>query len=70
MRFQMYNTATILNDGITCLVEKLGVIETEIFITQIIRESFNYTEWQREHYANFSVAELNRQAVEYAKMER
>ena len=66
----MYNTATILNDGITCLVEKLGVIETEIFITQIIRESFNYTEWQREHYANFSVAELNRQAVEYAKMER
>jgi hypothetical protein len=66
----MYNTAAILNDGITCLVEKLGVIETEIFITQIIRESFNYTEWQREHYANFSVAELNRQAVEYAKMER
>jgi hypothetical protein len=63
----MHNTATILNEGMACLVEKLGVIETEIFIAQIIRESFDYTEWQREHYANFSVAELNKQAVEYAK---
>jgi hypothetical protein len=63
----MHNTATILNDGIACLVEKLGVIETEIFIAQIIRESFDYTLWQKEHYANFSVAELNKRAVEYAK---
>lgn len=63
----MHNTAAILNEGMTCLVEKLGVIETEIFITQIIRESFDYTEWQKKHYANFSIAELNRQAVEYAK---
>ncbi|MDR0517834.1 MAG: hypothetical protein LBH25_12395 [Fibromonadaceae bacterium] len=47
----MHNTATILNDGITCLVEKLGVIETEIFIAQIIRESFDYTQWQREQYS-------------------
>jgi len=63
----MYNTAAILNEGMTCLVEKLGVIETEIFIAHIIREPFDYTEWQRKHYANFSVAELNKLAVEYAK---
>ena len=63
----MYNTAAILNDGVTCLVEKLGVIETEIFISQIIREPFNYTEWQRKHYENFSIAELNAQAVEFSK---
>ncbi|MDR2554170.1 MAG: hypothetical protein LBC64_01970 [Fibromonadaceae bacterium] len=63
----MYNTAAILNEGMACLVEKLGVIETEIFISHIIREPFDYTEWQRKHYENFSVTELNKLAVEYAK---
>ena len=61
------NTTTIINDGMNCLVERLGIIETEIFISQIIREPFDYTKWQREHYANMSVSELNRKAVEYAK---
>jgi hypothetical protein len=63
----MYNTATIMNEGMNCLVEKLGVIETEIFISQIIREPFDYTKWQREHYAGLSVNELNKRAIEYAQ---
>ncbi|MDR1632595.1 MAG: hypothetical protein LBR97_06925 [Dysgonamonadaceae bacterium] len=63
----MNNTATIINDGMNYLVEKLGIIETEIFISQIIREPFDYTKWQREHYANLSVSELNKKAVEYTK---
>ena len=63
----MYNTATIMNNGINCLVERLGIIETEIFISQIIREPLDYTKWQREHYADISVSELNKMAVEYAK---
>jgi len=63
----MYNTAAIMNDGINCLVERLGIIETEIFISQIIREPLDYTKWQKEHYAGMSVSELNRKAVEYAK---
>ena len=65
--FFMYNTATIMNDGINCLVKQLGIIETEIFISQIIREPFDYTKWQREHYADMSLSELNKKAVEYAK---
>ena len=63
----MYTTANIMTDGINCLVEKLGIIETEIFISQLIREPVDYTKWQREHYANMSVSELNKKAVEYAK---
>jgi len=62
----MNTTATIMNNGINCLVERLGVIETEIFISQLMREPFDYTKWQREHYAAMSVSELNRKAVEYA----
>jgi hypothetical protein len=63
----MNNTATIMSDGMNYLVEKLGIIETEIFISQIIREPFDYTKWQREHYVNLSVSELNKKAVEYTK---
>jgi len=63
----MRNTAVIMNDGMNCLLERLGVIETELCISQILREPFDYTEWQKEQYADISVHELNRQAVEYAK---
>jgi len=63
----MQNTATIMNKGINCLIKQLGIIETEIFISQLIREPFDYTKWQRDYYANMSVNELNRKAVEYSK---
>ena len=63
----MRNTAAILTDGMDYLLEKLGTLETEIFISHIVRESFDYTSWQKEHYAAISVNELNKKAVEYAK---
>jgi hypothetical protein len=63
----MNNTATIINDGMNYLVEKLEIVETEIFISQIIRKPIDYTKWQREHYASLSVSELNKKAVEYTK---
>jgi hypothetical protein len=63
----MRSTAVILNDGMNCLLEKLGVLETEIFISPILREPFDYTRWQKEHYADISVHDLNQKAVEYAK---
>jgi len=61
------STAAILKDGMDCPLERLGVLETEIFISHILREPFDYTAWQKEHYANISVQELNRKAVEYSK---
>ena len=63
----MRNTAVILNEGMKCLLEKLGVLETEIFISHLLREPFDYTAWQKEHYADISVRELNKKAVDYMK---
>ena len=63
----MRNTAVILNDGMDYLLEKLGVLETEIFISHISREPFDYTAWQKKHYSSISVHDLNRQAVDYIK---
>ena len=63
----MRNTTVILNEGMNCLLEKLGVLETEIFISHLLREPFDYTAWQKEHYADISVRELNQKAVDYIK---
>ena len=63
----MRNTAVILDEGMKCLLDKLGVLETETFISHLLREPFDYTVWQKEHYADISVRELNKKAVDYMK---
>ncbi len=63
----MRSTSVIMSEGMKCLVEKMGIVETEIFISNIIKEPFDYTEWQREHFCDVSLEELNKQAVQYCK---
>ena len=63
----MRNTSDIMSEGMKCLVEKLGIVETEIFISNIIKESFDYTVWQKEHFDGLTLEELNSDAVEYCK---
>lgn len=60
-----YNTAEIMDRGMACLVEKLGVVEAEHFISVILRESFDYTKWQREHFDNVDTDEFLETAYAY-----
>lgn len=46
----MCSDVVIMNKGINCLIENLGVLETEQFISVIMREKFDYTKWQQEHF--------------------
>jgi hypothetical protein len=64
----MRNTAVIMNEGMRYLLEKLGTLETEIFISHILREPFDYTEWRKDNlYADMSLHELNEKAAQYSK---
>jgi hypothetical protein len=63
----MRNTAVIMSEGITCLLNHLGSVETEIFISNLLKEPFDYTEWQQERFANVSLKDFNRQAAQYDK---
>ncbi len=63
----MTSTAEIMDKGINCLLEKLGVVETEQFISVIMREKFDYTKWQRERFDSMSGDELDAAAVAYEK---
>ena len=63
----MSNTAVIMEKGINVLLENLGVLDTEQFISTLLKEPFDYTEWSRKHYAKADLHELNMRAVEYDK---
>ena len=39
----MDDTVTIMNKGVNHLLEKLGILETEIFISNLLKEPFDYT---------------------------
>ena len=62
----MKSTNMIMSDGINCLIKNLGVVETEIFISNLIREPSDYTEWHKNQFDDLSLEELNAQAVEYS----
>ncbi len=61
------NTVDIMNRGMECLTEKLGVVEAEYFISILIREKFDYTKWQRQYFDTMAPGEFNQKALEYAR---
>jgi len=66
----MDSTVEIMNRGINCLIEKLGIVEAEHFISVIIREQSDYTKWQREYFDHMSLDEINDAAVDYGKTQK
>ncbi|MCL1876196.1 MAG: hypothetical protein FWF87_08080 [Synergistaceae bacterium] len=63
----MRNTDIIMSEGINCLLSRLGSVEAEIFISNLLKEPFDYTEWQREHFVGISLEAFNRKAAQYDK---
>lgn len=53
--------------GLRALVEALGTVEAERFITLILREPFDYTNWQRLLWVEKSVEELSKTAMEWRR---
>lgn len=64
----MRSTNVIMNDAMDCLLKNLGVIETEIFISAVKREKFDYTEWRRDKFNDMTAEELNNAAAEYGRL--
>jgi len=50
--------------GLRALVDALGTVEAERFITLMLREPFDYTSWQRQLWADKSVDEISKAAME------
>jgi len=63
----MRSTSVIKKEGLECLIKTLGDLETEIFISSLIRESFDYTEWQRSYFERYSLNDFLGRAAELDK---
>ena len=61
------NTIEIMNKGMNCLLEKLGVVETEQFISIIIREKFDYTKWQQKYFDEMTPEQIDDGAKKYVE---
>ena len=60
------NQTEILNDGVDWLRQKFGDVGTELFISLIIREKFDYTKWRRQFFGDKTVSEINEEAADYS----
>ena len=57
----------VMNRGMMCLIEKMGIVEAERFISIIIREKFDYTKWQREYFDAKTPEEISNEASQFEK---
>jgi len=60
----MKSDTEIRVEGVKALTSALGPVEAERFITLILREPFDYTEWQSSLFTKRSVSEISRAAME------
>jgi hypothetical protein len=56
-------------DGTRALLNTLGEVEAERYISLIKREPFDYTRWQRDLWKEKTVEEISRAAMELRKTE-
>ena len=63
----MYAEMKLRSEGMNVLINSLGRVEAERFISLIIREPFDYTEWQRDLFNDMSVKELSNRAMKKYK---
>ena len=65
----MTSTAEIMNRGMKCLTEQIGIVEAEQFISAIIREKFDYTKWQREYFDTKTPEEISAEASSFERIQ-
>jgi len=63
------NDSVLLKTGMQVLIEQLGNVHAEKFISLILREPFDYTEWRRDNlFAGMTVEEISKKAMEHSKV--
>lgn len=63
----MKTEAEICQEAFILLNEKLGIIETETFIASLLRDPFDYTQWQRNLWEGKSLKNIFDEAKEYER---
>ena len=63
----MKSESELRQTGLRALVSVLGPVEAERFITLILREPFDYTNWQKQLWAEMSIDQISDAAMKLRK---
>jgi hypothetical protein len=59
-------TDTVLRlEAMDMLIANLGSVDTERFISMVKRDTFDYTEWRRNLWADKSIEEIRAAAIAF-----
>jgi len=61
----MDSDTVLKNEGMKVLATHLGLVKAERFISLMIREPFDYTEWQRELYKDVPLDDFLEDAMNF-----
>ena len=63
----MLTETTLKIEGLRILAENLGLVEAERFVALMLREPFDYTEWQRNMYKDVPLKDFLNSAMKFRK---
>ena len=63
----MDSTMEIMNRGMNCLIQQMGIVDAEKFISIINREKFDYTKWRQNLFEDMSLDDINKEAAAFSK---
>lgn len=63
----MKTDTEIRSDGIRVLTDSLGEVAAERFVTLLLRETFDYTTWQKSLFPEKSIQEISLAAMDLRK---
>ena len=61
----MISNTVLKNEGMKVLATHLGLVQAERFISLMIREPFDYTEWQRGLYEDVPLDDFLKNAMDF-----
>jgi len=67
----MTNSAALLDRGMRCLNNELGILDAERFVSLLLKEPFDYTEWRKDNlFVGKTIDEIINEADKYCKANR
>jgi hypothetical protein len=64
----MTNSVALLERGMRCLHDELGLLDAERFVAMLIREPFDYTEWRKNNlFVGMTIDQIIDEADKFCK---
>ena len=67
MEHEVYTMSEMYRLGMECLVERFGIVNTEMFLAAVKTGNSDYTKWRRQIFDDMAPAELDAAVVEFAE---